>query len=115
MFTKIRFNNIDEEIVREKRPVLLACVHPDESYKEQMKTLEVVNEIFSTMLKICVVTPDAIQAVYRAYGVEGTPTFLILNSGREKDRLLGQADSKALTAFIRRIVPSLTMEEGEIP
>lgn len=108
MFTKIRFNNIDEELVKEKRPVLLACVHPDESYKEQMKTLEIVSEIFGGALKICVVTSDSIQAVYRTYGIEGTPTFLILNSGREKDRLLGQADSKALTAFIRRIMPSLT-------
>jgi len=107
MVTKIKFDNINDELMEEKKPVLLACLLQDDGYKEQLQTLDSVSKNFAGIIKVCVVNQDSIPAVCRAYAIEGTPTFLFMYQGMEKDRLLGHVDSKTLSSFVRRTLPTL--------
>jgi len=107
MITKIRLDNITHELLRETCPVLLACVYPGESWKDLIHTLDELSERYDRSLKVCVLHQNSIKAFCETYGIDGTPTFLIMKEGREQDRLLGEVDRSALESFVMSNIPAL--------
>ena len=110
MIAQLRLNNINSELIRSKSPVLLACIQKDFDYEEQMNILQGVSEIFNGALKIFILDVGALKTFGEEHNIEGTPTFLIFNKGREKDRMLGKQKSEKLASFIKRVVPSIARE-----
>jgi thioredoxin-like negative regulator of GroEL len=95
-------DNFESEVLREKKPVLLACFYWGADVINQIQVLESVSEKYGEGLKTCLIDVDSLAIFQEALGIEGTPTFLIFDGGREKSRMLGQADGETLTAFIRK-------------
>ncbi len=93
--------NFEQEVVSEKRPVLLLCMPRDEEFIKQMKVLEAVAEAHEDCLKVGLLEDDFIESFRQDLGIRGTPTFLILVQGKEKARMLGLADQASLTDFIK--------------
>jgi Na+-transporting NADH:ubiquinone oxidoreductase subunit NqrB len=82
--------------------VLLACLHPDAEISSQVEVLEQVSKQFHTQVKVCLLCDVFTGAFGQTYGVEGTPTYLIIRHHRVLDRLLGQVDEPTLTGCINR-------------
>ena len=72
------------------------------AYSRQLKTLIEIADAFSDLLKIYVARDIALKASVNAADITGTPTYLLLQDDLEQGRMLGEADAKRLTEFIRR-------------
>jgi len=101
----INEDNFTAAIVREDKPVLLVCMPRDDQYERQMG---IVAETVSGCVnppKIGLLEESFIGPFRTRYRVAGTPTFLILQKGVEKNRLLGLADERTLRGFIETACP----------
>jgi hypothetical protein len=96
----IRIENFDQEVVAEKKPVLLLCMPHDEEFSKQVGILKNVAEIFSKDLKVAILEENLIEPVKKKYGFSGTPMLLILVDGKEKGRLLGLVDQEGIMGFV---------------
>ena len=96
----IRSENFEQEVIAEKRPVLILCMPRDEEFPKQFKVLEDIATKYSQELKVGVLEEGLIEAFKKNYSVIGTPTFLLLVEGKERDRMLGIADREMLTNLI---------------
>ena len=96
----IRPENFEQEVIAEKKPVLLLCMPRDEEFPKQLKVMEDIARKYSEELKVGLLQEEFIEAFKKNYGVIGTPTFLILVEGKERSRILGLADQKMLTDLI---------------
>lgn len=112
MFTRIGADNFDSEIAAEKRPVLLAYIVPDFTYKKQLEVLEIISKrYFGDLLKVCLLKEDFVWA-HRHLGIKGSPTVIIFYQGQEKGRMLGKADKESLSSFILQTLPNLRVPEN---
>ena len=103
LISLIRPENFEQEVVEEKKPVLLLCMHRDEEFPNQMKVIEAIASKYSDELKVGLLEEEFIEAFKKNYGVIGTPTFLLLIEGKERGRMLGLADQKMLTDLISNL------------
>jgi len=103
--TTIRSDNFGLEVIEEKRPVLLVCSRRYFEFREQTEVLKSVSEKYGKTLKVCMLNEDFIRVFSEKFGIEGTPTFLIFNAGKEINRMLGKADKETLIAFISKTLP----------
>ena len=96
----IRPENFEKEVIGEKKPVLLLCMHRDEEFPNQLKVIEAIATKYSDELKVGLLEEEFIEAFKKNYGVIGTPTYLILIGGKERGRMLGLADQETLTDLV---------------
>jgi thioredoxin-like negative regulator of GroEL len=96
----IRPENFEQEVVAEKRPVLVLCMTRDEEFPQQVKVIEEIARRYGDELKVGVLEEEFIGAFKENYRIVGTPTFLILVEGKERSRMLGLADQETLTDLI---------------
>ena len=96
----IRPENFEQEVVTEKKPVLLLCMPRDEEFPNQLKVIENIARRYSEELKVGLLQEEFIEAFKKNYEILGTPTFLILVEGKERRRWLGLADQETLTDLI---------------
>jgi thioredoxin-like negative regulator of GroEL len=94
--------NFEQEVVLEKRPVLLLCMPRDEEFFKQMKVLEAVAQTHEQELKVGLLEDDFLESFRQDLGIRGTPTFLMLVKGKERARMLGLADHASLTDFVKQ-------------
>lgn len=106
LFPIIRMDNFESEVINEKRPVLLLCIHRDFGFEEQEEVIESISKSYADVLKVCLLDNDFLGAFGEKLGVDGTPTFLIFQGGKEKGRMLGQADKETLVAFLSQALPN---------
>ena len=92
----IRPENFEQEVIAEKRPVLILCMPRDEEFPKQFKLMEDIAGRYINALKVCVLQEETIEAFKKSYSILGTPTFLILVEGQERSRMLGLADQETL-------------------
>ncbi len=103
MESPVRFvgpENFEREITTEEKPVLLVCVPRNEQFFEVLRIVERIAKRCGQKLKVCLLEEGFIRPFQERYGVFGTPTFLILVKGEERNRLLGLADEETLMHFI---------------
>jgi len=89
LISLIRPENFEQEVVAEKRPVLVLCMTRDEEFPQQMKALEDIARRYGDEIKAGVLEEDFIQAFKKKYNILGSPTFLILVEGQEKSAHVG--------------------------
>ena len=100
LISLIRPENFEQEVVGEKKPVLLLCMPRDEQFPNQLKVVEAIARKYRMEIRVGVLEEEFIEAFKKNYRVTGTPTFLLLVKGEEKGRLLGLADDWMLTTLI---------------
>ncbi len=96
----IRPENYHDEIVAEKKTVLLLYMHRDDEFPAQLQIVEEIARIYQNELKVVLPEGDAIEAFKRDFSIAGTPTFLILKKGKELFRMLGLADLADVRKFV---------------
>jgi thioredoxin-like negative regulator of GroEL len=98
----IRPENFTEEVILEKKPVLLICMTRDESFSRQLQILQNVARKYEEELKVGLLDQDSLETFKRKLQFTGTPTFLLMTEGQEISRILGVSDEKTLTNLIDR-------------
>jgi hypothetical protein len=102
MLMRVTLHTVGRELSNNTFPILLACIHPNTAIKPQVEMLEYLSKVFGQRLKVCLLC-EKISAVMRdTYGIEGTPTYLLVKEHTVIDRLLGQVDRETLTGFVSR-------------
>ena len=96
----IRSENFVQEVIAEKKPVLILCMPRNEEFPNQLKLMEEIARRYSQELKVSLLQEEFIEAFKKYFSFVGTPTFLILVEGKERDRMLGLADQETLTDFV---------------
>jgi thioredoxin-like negative regulator of GroEL len=104
----------DDLVLNEKKPVLLGCFHWVTDIEEQERLLESVSQEYGEELKTYLMHEDSMGAFKESLGIEGTPTFIIFEKGKEKNRFLGVADLLRLTDFIAETLPGFREVHGEM-
>jgi hypothetical protein len=83
-------------------PVLVILMVENESFHEQMTAVAATLKQFETLPAVAVTGEEFMACMARHFHIKGTPTFLLFMAGKIKDRLLGLADEKTLSAFLER-------------
>jgi len=92
--------NFEQEVIAEKRPVLILCMPRDDEFPQQLKVIEGIATKYSQELKVGILEEGLLERFKKNYSVVGTPTFLLLVEGKERGRMLGLADHEMLTNLI---------------
>ena len=108
MCIRVTLDTVEKELNTSTTPVLLACLHPDTDIRSQVELLEQVRKRFGKRIKVCLLCEAFTGAFGQTYGIEGTPTYLLLKQNTEIDRILGQVDLNTLTAYLSRTLSSLS-------
>ncbi len=98
----IRLENFEREVIAEKKPVLLLCMSRDEEFPKQLRVIENIAARYGEGLKVGLLEEEFIETFKKDYCIVGTPTFLLLVEGKERDRILGLADYQMLTNLITK-------------
>jgi thioredoxin-like negative regulator of GroEL len=96
----IRPENFTEEVILEKRPVLLICLARDDSFSTQLPVLQDIAEQYGSKLKVGLLAQDSMETFKKRLRIAGTPTFLLMMKGKEINRILGVSDREVLTELI---------------
>lgn len=96
-------HNFEAAVVGEVKPLLLMCMPRDDQFAEQVNIVMEAAAKYVGRLKVGLVDESFIGMFKKRYHVLGTPTFLILSQGREKNRSLGLADEQTITALISEV------------
>ena len=82
-------------------PLLVAFLKRNERFSFQAKALERVEQAYEGRVRCLLFNPDYLDTAMERFAVKGTPTFLLLDRGRELNRLIGESDVDALDEFIK--------------
>lgn len=99
-------DNFEAAIICEKEPVLLLCMPHDDQFVQQINIVTETVSKYKGPLKIGLLEESFIAPFKKKYHVLGTPTFLILQEGKEKNRSLGLTDEQMLKALIADACPA---------
>jgi hypothetical protein len=108
MCIRVTLDTVEKELNTSTTPVLLACLHPDADISSQAELLDQVSKLFGDQVKVCLLCEAFIGAFGQTYGIEGTPTYLLIKQNTVLDRVLGQVDVNTLTAYLSRTLSSLS-------
>lgn len=97
---RIRPDNYRVEVISESKPVLLLCMPRGESFRTQMMLIEDIATHYSNEIKVGLIEETYIDTFKGNLNIRGTPTYLLMVKGEEKNRLIGLTDKEALEAFI---------------
>jgi hypothetical protein len=101
-------DTVEKELNTSTTPVLLACLHPEADISSHAELLDQVSKRFGKQIKVCLLCAEFTRAFRQTYGIEGTPTYLLLKQNTVLDRILGQVDLNTLTVYLYRTLPSLS-------
>ncbi len=96
----ISAENFINDVIEERRPLLLLCVSQSDNYQYQIDLIKKFSIIYKGILKIGLLEESFLTAFRKNYRIVGTPTFLILFSGQEQSRFIGHADEASLKDFL---------------
>jgi hypothetical protein len=96
----IRPDNFMDEVLSVSKPILLLCMPRDDDFLSQLNLMEEIAEHHRSWLKVGMLAEAFMGYFKNTLDISGTPTFLIILRGEEKNRMLGLADSRTLERFI---------------
>jgi Thioredoxin len=102
----IQPNDFEREVESCRETALFLCTRRDYEFLNQVQILKEVLENMpddNTKLLQVYLVDEGFQSTFMdKLNVEGSPTFLFFENGKEKDRLLGLADQDRLRSFIAK-------------
>ena len=102
----IRMENLSS-VLEQEDVTLVACLLQDEGFEGQLDMLARAARILIYDLRLSYITDDLIAYFKTEYGIEGTPTFLLLRKGQSLGRLLGRTTTEELIDFARRALVAI--------
>ncbi len=100
----IGLEDFEKEVIKERMPVLVLCMHRDPDFLGQIKVIErITAKMYGKDLKVCLLEEESVAVFREKYRVGGTPTFLLFRGGKEMSRLLGQAEPGIFEDFLSRM------------
>ncbi len=99
MLSYVMPNELDDFIQHDKCPVLLACLDMLRN-RSQKGVLNRISHRFGNNLQICVIDVEYINVMEKKFRIKGTPSYVLLRHGKERDIFLGSADENDLKVFI---------------
>ena len=102
LICSVRPENFTEEVMAEKRLVLLIFMLPDDTYPGQLKIAEDVAKKYHQDLVVGLPAEESMETFKKKFSIIGTPTFLLMRQGVEVNRLYGVTDHKTITHFIEQ-------------
>jgi hypothetical protein len=96
----IRPDNFVDEVLAVSKPILLLCMPSDDDFPSQLRLMEDIAQHHRSWLKVGMLAEAFTEYFKNKLDIPGTPTFLILLQGKEKNRMLGLVDLQALENFI---------------
>jgi len=97
---RIRPDNFLQEVASERRPVLLLCMPHGEAFPSQAKIIEDIATRYANNIKVGLLEEAYIETFKANLHIHGTPTYLLMVQGKEKNRIIGLTDMETLTTFI---------------
>ena len=107
MVIRVGLHTIETEVTQAATPVLLACINPNAAATSQLEMLEELSTQAGDRLKVCVLCEELSAYRGNRYGIEGTPTYLMISRNRVSARMLGQVDLTRLTGCLERAFAAL--------
>jgi hypothetical protein len=99
MLCQIDAANFQTEVLGANKPVLVAWLRNEADFSEQKEDLKDLSEDL-TAIKVYLAGEEGGEFVKKQLRILGTPTYLILEQGKERDRMLGKTDKEALRNFV---------------
>lgn len=96
----IRPETFGDEVISESKLVLLMCMPHDEAFPRQQRVLEEIAGIYREKIKVVLPEEAFLEVFKKNLNVVGTPTFLILKSGKEIAQVWGESDREALIQIL---------------
>ena len=101
LITLIAIDNFRASVLDEIKPVLLAHISRDHEFEDMETVLRHISEKYVNTLKVCLLDEDS-NTIFRRFGIEGSPAFIVFHEGKEKGRMLGKVDNNVLDSFVLR-------------
>lgn len=96
----IRPETFGDKVISESKIVLLLCMPHDEAFPRQQRVLEEIAELYKERIKVVLPEEAFLDVFKKNLNVVGTPTFLILKSGKEIARIWGESDKVTLIQIL---------------
>ncbi len=109
----IRPENFNAEVMAEERPMLIGCLAQDDSYDRQLGILLNVAREYRAKLKVGLLAQDTMDICKKKLHVAGSPTFVLMNGGKEIGRILGISDQATLESFVELHLPACAAAQAE--
>ncbi len=101
MLMTIAATDFDPEIIKIQKFILFAYIRRDYDFKSQTDVLKNVSKDLRDDMKIYLLDEETVNT-FDWLDLGGSPTFILFYNGTEKGRLLGKADIKTLTVFLKK-------------
>ena len=103
----------ESEVVRSPVPVVVDFYAEwCGPYREYIPLLRELAATLAGRARFVDVNIDEASSVTRSYGIHTLPTFLFVNSGRERARAVGAIEPAAFRAMVARHVASASVRAG---
>ncbi len=96
----VRPETFGDKVIAESKIVLLLCMPHDEAFPRQQGVLEEIAELYKEKIKVVLPEEAFLDVFKKNLNVIGTPTFLILKSGKEIARIWGESDRETLIQIL---------------
>lgn len=100
----VQLVEFSEGMLEQSRPLLLACLLVGKGSGPQLASLQAVAMACAHRLQVAVLDLSSEKKFRTFFRIMGTPTYIVLQKGRELDRMLGKADEKKLQLFIHQVL-----------
>lgn len=94
----------DIELQSGSEPFVVAFLKRNERFAEQRKILAKAEKSNGDRVRCYLFDADYLPTAMDRFDVNGTPTFLLFEQGKEVDRLIGESDGETLDEFIRSAI-----------
>lgn len=97
---RIGLDQFETKVMKEKKPVLLACMDQGIGFYDQIRVLEGIQMSHGQNLRVFILYQDSLEAFADTFEMEGTPTFFLFEKGKIVNRFLGKAKLEDLDRFL---------------
>jgi thioredoxin 1 len=105
-------NNFREEVFSPEIPILVdfwASWCPPCKMVEPV--IEELAEEFDGKVKIAKINVDHNPKIATQYSIQGVPTFIIFNKGKERARCVGAQSKQQLKEIIKKVIEGIKVED----
>lgn len=95
-------DSFQHSVIDSGEAVLVGFLRVEPGYDQKISAMQFASSSTSDGLKVLVLDIDTEEVLLEELALEGTPTFIFFHDGKEKGRILGDADGNRLTRFISK-------------
>jgi len=105
LITRLTSESVDA-VMQEPGPVLVGCLLKDGSFASNLVSLELTSMFFQGEIKVYYALEEMHPYFRKKYGVSGTPTYIVTQSGQALGTLLGRVSPGKLIEHVSEMLMS---------